>query len=229
MSAESDRSTHNRTTVESRGLNLTRSHKSSTGYNWSANVVETSILHWSRPSMRVRSQASRAAWWGLNHNWSNDFSDNRSNDFSYNGDNSKSGDFSISLSFDPLESVVLHDEEGDFGHALGEDVLAVDVDAVVEGGDGHGAGNEFLLFNNLDDFLGHVVDLGRSLDDLPGAAEVEAVGDHVGAVASPAGLVEVGVVQLVVGPVQVVVGRGRLGSSALRGGVGRVDPGWMRS
>lgn len=227
MAAESNRScTHNMTGLVS---GVTWSHNGSTGYNWTANVMDTGVLDWSRPSWRVRSKASRAAWRSLDNNWSNNFSDNWSNDFRYDRDSSKSGDFSISLSFDPLKSVVLHDEESDLGHGLSEDVLAVDVDAVVEGRDWHRSGNELLFFNNLDDFLGHVVDLWRALDDLSGTSEVESVGNDVGAITSPAVLVEVGVGELVVRPVQVVVGSWWLGSSSLRGGVGRVDPGWVVS
>lgn len=153
---------------------------------------------WTSPSGRVRSVASWAHWRSLNSdfNWSDDF--NRPNDLSDDWDGSKSGDFSISLSLDPLESVVFHDEEGDLGHGLGKDVSAVDVDAVVVGGDWGRSSDDFFFFDDLDDFLWHVVDLWSALDDLADSSEVETIGNDVGTVTSPGVLIQVGVGELVV-------------------------------
>lgn len=197
------------------------------GLAWSddgAGGVHVSSADWAGPSVWVWSQAGWAAWWwwwrSSNDDWPDDL--NWLDDLDWDG--SESGDLSISLSFDPLESVVLHDQEGDLGHRLGEDVLAVDVDAVVVGGhwSGHWGGDVLFLFNNSDDLSWHVVDLRSALDDSSSSTEVETIRDDVGAVSSPAVLVQVGLVKLIVGLVQVVVRSWWLASSLLS-----VSPSWV--
>ena len=209
-------------------VGLAWSEDSTGGHHWtSGDVVDWSDSNWSGPACRVRSVASWAHWWwwgNLNSdfNWSSNF--NRPNDFGDDWDSSESGDFGISLSLDPLESFVLHDQEGNLGHGLGEDVFTVDVDAVVVGGDWNWSRDDFLFLDDLDDLLWHVVDLGSSLDDLADTSEVETIGDDVGAVSSPRILVQVGVGQLVVGLVEIVVSVRWLATSVLRVCPSRVNP-----
>jgi hypothetical protein len=143
--------------------------------------VDTRQTAWSGPSWWERSQTGWASFYpNLSYDWSNNLGYNflrRSNDWSWDWDwnSSKSGNFSISLSFDPLESVVFHDEEGDLGHGLSQDVLTGDVGAVVQGDGRCWAWHDLFFLDHLDDFFWHVVNLRGAGNDFPSTAEVQSV------------------------------------------------------
>jgi len=166
---------------------MTSSNVSVANSNWSRGDV------WTGPASWIWSVASWAGWRSFYNNL----------DWGWN--NSKSGKLCISLAFNPSESVVLHDEEGNLGHGFSKDISTVDVDGIVIGDDwsGHSHNWSWLVFVNLsDDFLLDVVNLRLALDDGSAASKVESVRNDVGAITSPAVLVEISVVQFVVRSVE---------------------------
>ena len=162
--------------------------------NWLARY--DSLLHWSLGDNSV-GLSDDWHWWQLDWNLGGGLLE---------VDSSGATELGGSLVLNELESVVLHDQEGDSGHSFSENVSGVLVDAVVDDWRDDWSDANFVFVDDSLDWLLDVLNLRWALNE-PSASEVESIGDDVGSVASPAGLVEVGVADWIQRSIDVAGGK----------------------